>query len=87
MRVRGIGRWALCSVTRGVSLRVGNIMREVIIRSLLATAVLGGVFFGGGVAAASPAPAATPAHPAVTCPLGTNLDPMSHVCVPVGVSF
>jgi hypothetical protein len=75
------------SVTRGVLLRVGNIMREVIIRSLAATAVLGGLFFGGGVAAAGPAPAAAPAHTEVTCPLGTELDKMSHVCAPIGVSF
>jgi hypothetical protein len=72
---------------KGVPLRVGDIMREVIIRSLAATAVLGGLFFGGGVAAAGPALAATPAHPEVTCPLGTKLDPMSNVCLPEGVNF
>src|SRR5690349_17299144 len=71
-----------CSVTIGVSLGVGNIMRKVIIRLLAATAVAGGLLFGStGVAAANPAPTAKPSlaqpTPSVpTCPLGTFLDSM-----------
>jgi hypothetical protein len=61
-------------------------MQNVIIRSLAATAVLGGLFVGAGVAAASPAPARTPVHTAVTCPLGTTLEPMTNVCVPIGMA-
>lgn len=57
-------------------------MQRVIIRSLCAIAVLGGLFFGGAsVAAANPVPTATPPHPQVDCPLGTHLDPVLGICV------
>lgn len=42
---------------------MGAAMQRVVVPSLMAAAVFGGVFFGGaGVVAASTAPTATPAH-------------------------
>jgi len=76
-----------CSVTIGVPLGVGNIMRKVIICSLTATAVVGGLFFGStGVAAANPAPTASrtlaqPAPPPPMCTLGTFREPTSGLCM------
>jgi len=57
-------------------------MQRVIIRSLTATAVLGGLLFGGAsVAAANPVPTATPTHTQVDCPLGTHLEPVLGICI------
>jgi hypothetical protein len=74
-----------CSVTIGVVLGVGNIMRNVIIRSLTATTVIGAVIFGSvaAAAAANPAPTGSPTTQAAgVCPLGTFLEPMTGVCMP-----
>lgn len=60
-------------------------MRRVIIRFLLATAVLGGLLSGGTiVAAANPAAAPTTGTPDPPCSLGETPVPTQNTCMPPG---